>query len=48
MTINVEEIGILAHMSDDVLIPDFCKERAAGLVQWTVLLLASLAGGISR
>ena len=48
MTIDVQKIGIIADMGNDVLVPDFGQQRAAGLVQWPVLLLASLAGGISR
>jgi len=48
MTIDVEKIGFVTDMSNDMLVPDFGQQRAAPLVQWTVLPLASLAGGISR
>jgi hypothetical protein len=48
MTIDMEEIGIIADMRDDVLVPDFGQQRTAGLFQWPVLPLASLAGGVSR
>jgi hypothetical protein len=48
MTIDVEEIGIIADMRDDVLVPDFGEQCTAGLFQWPVLPLASLAGSISR
>jgi hypothetical protein len=37
MTIDMEEIGIIADMRDDVLVPDFGQQRTAGLFQWPVL-----------
>src|ERR1700682_5530691 len=48
MTINMEQIGIIADMGDDVLVPDFGQQRTAGLFQWPVLLLVFMAGGITR
>jgi hypothetical protein len=49
MTINVQQIGIIANSSDDVLVPDFGQQRKAGLFQWLSLLLllwpATLAAG---
>src|SRR5258708_9197875 len=48
MTIDMEEIGIITDMRDDVLVPDFGQQRTAGLFQWPVLLLAFMAGGIRR
>jgi hypothetical protein len=49
MTIDVEEIGITTDRRDDVLVPDFGQQRAAGLLQWPILpFLPSQAGGISR
>jgi hypothetical protein len=48
MAIDMEEIGIITDMRDDVLIPDFGQQRTAGLFQWPVLLLAFLADGIRR
>src|SRR6266545_4816435 len=38
MPIDMEEIGIITDMSDDVLVPDFGQQRTAGLFQWPVLL----------
>src|SRR5260370_16931968 len=46
MTIDMEEIGIITDMRDDVLVPDFGQQRTAGLFQWPVLLFAFTAGGI--
>jgi hypothetical protein len=34
MTIDMEEIGIITDMRDDVLVPDFGQQRTAGLFQW--------------
>jgi hypothetical protein len=48
MAIDMEEIGIVTDMRNDVLVPDFGQQRAAGLFQWPVLLLAFMAGGIRR
>jgi hypothetical protein len=49
MTIDMEQIGIIADMRDDVLVPDFGQQCTAGLFQqWPVLLLAFIAGGIRR
>src|ERR1700687_1689004 len=39
MTVDVEEIGIIADMGDDVLVPDFGQQRTAGLHQWPILHL---------
>jgi hypothetical protein len=46
MPVDVKQIGILAHVSDDMLVPNFGQQRTTGLFQWPVLRLASLAGGI--
>jgi hypothetical protein len=43
MTIDMEQIGIIANSRDDVLVPDFGQQRAAGLFPWPVLPLPSLA-----
>jgi hypothetical protein len=48
MAIDMEQIGIIADMGDDVLVPDFGQQRTAGLFQWPVLLLVFMAGGIRR
>ena len=37
MAVDMEEIGIIAHSGDDMLVPDFGQQRAAGLLQWPVL-----------
>src|SRR3981081_1933339 len=37
MAINMEEIGIIADMRDDVLVPDFGQQCAAWLFQWPIL-----------
>jgi hypothetical protein len=44
----MQEIGIVAEMGDDVLVPDLGQQRTAGLFQWPILLLASWASGIRR
>jgi hypothetical protein len=33
MTIDMQEIGIIANLSDDMLVPDFGQHRTAGLFQ---------------
>src|SRR5437899_12997387 len=33
MTIDMKEIGIIANLSDDMLVPDFGQHRTAGLFQ---------------
>jgi hypothetical protein len=48
MTIDMEQIGIITDMRDDVLVPDFGQQCTAGLFQWPVLLLAFMAGGVRR
>ena len=48
MTVDVEEIGIIANSRDDVLVPDFGQQRTAGLFQGRCSLLASQAGGVGR
>jgi hypothetical protein len=48
MTVDVEEIGIIANSRDDVLVPDFGHQRTAGLFQGRCSLLASQAGGVGR
>ena len=48
VAIDMEEIGIIAEMRDDMLVPDLGQQCTAGLLQWPVLPLASSAGGISR
>jgi hypothetical protein len=48
VAIHVKEIGVVTDMRNDVLVPDFGEQRTAGLFQWPVLRLASLAGGVGR
>jgi hypothetical protein len=48
MTIDMEEIGIITDMRDDVLVPDFGQQRTAGLFQWLSSFWLFMAGGIRR
>ncbi len=48
MAIDMKEIGVIAEMGNDVLVPDLGQHRAAGVFQWPILPLASQASGIRR
>jgi hypothetical protein len=37
MTVDVEEISIIADSRDDMLVPDLSQQCTAGLLQWPIL-----------